>query len=56
VALLLYTLGQLVGVLPAGRTDVFGHLIGISLGISYAIVRGSVTDSCRWSSEGSTPN
>lgn len=39
ILLVPYILGQLAGHLPAGRTDVIGHLIGLLCGIAYATVR-----------------
>ena len=39
VCLPLYLAGQLVGIFPAGRTDVVGHLIGFLCGLGYALLR-----------------
>lgn len=37
--LLVFTLGQHAGVVPAGRTAVIGHLVGVMSGVGYAVGR-----------------
>lgn len=39
VVLVPYMLGQLVGLIPAGRADIIGHLTGFLCGMSYAVIR-----------------
>jgi len=39
MVLIPYLLGQLFGFIPAGRTDIIGHLTGFLCGMSYAMVR-----------------
>jgi membrane associated rhomboid family serine protease len=48
LALIAYGIGQYVGLVPVGRTDVVGHLVGVMLGAGYAVGRGS--DIIHWRS------
>lgn len=40
VVLIPYLIGQLFGIIPAGRTDVVGHFFGFACGIIYSLIRG----------------
>jgi membrane associated rhomboid family serine protease len=42
IGFLLFTIGQYVGFVPAGRIDVIGHLVGLVLGVGYAVGRKRV--------------
>jgi membrane associated rhomboid family serine protease len=39
LALAVYAVGQYIGIAPVGRTDVIGHLVGVVLGVGYAVGR-----------------
>lgn len=39
-AIMLYSAGQWIGVVDSGRVDVLGHLLGLGLGVCYAVWRG----------------
>lgn len=42
IVLIPYMLGQLAGLLPVGRADIVGHLIGFLFGIGYAAARSRI--------------
>jgi len=42
VVLVPYMLGQLFGLIPAGRADIVGHLTGFLCGVTYAVVRTKI--------------
>jgi len=39
IGFIMFMLGQSIGLFPVGRADVVGHLVGITLGAGYAIIR-----------------
>jgi membrane associated rhomboid family serine protease len=46
LALVGYAVGQYIGLVPAGRTDVIGHLVGVVLGVGYAVGRRWIARWC----------
>jgi len=42
IVLILYSVGQIIGLLPVSRTDAIGHLTGVLCGIGYAFIRSRI--------------
>lgn len=42
IVLVPYMLGQLAGLLPVGRADIVGHLVGFLCGMGYAAIRSRI--------------